>query len=206
MSALKNLFLIGLLGLPLGACSGEVVDVAKSPATDGGGVGSDTGTLPPTGDSGTNRPETGGDDASEWDGWSAGFASSSSGPPPTCASAAVACGAAFPGESAFTSSQDAANALVGQWSFCGQDASGFYPADQLGEEYAADGTYYELIAGSGGTLVRNMDPASISTWQIDLTPTNGIEVHTSGGGVQRSGGLSACPASLVMLGVEARID
>ena len=181
------------------------MDVAKSPETDSGGAGLETGT-PPGSDTGANKPETGGDDAGEWDGWSAGFASSSSGPPPTCASAAVACGAAFPGESAFTSSQDAANALVGQWSFCGQDASGFYPADQLGEEYAADGTYYELIAGSGGTLVRNMDPASISTWQIDLTPTNGIEVHTSGGGVQRSGGLSACPASLVMLGVEARID
>jgi hypothetical protein len=95
---------------------------------------------------------------------------------------------------------------VGQWSFCGQDPSEFYPPDQLGEEYASDGTYYELIAGPGGTLVRNMDPQTISTWQVDLTPNNGIEVHTSGGGVQRSGGLSDCPPSLVMLGVEARLD
>jgi len=206
MTPLKNLFLMGLLALPLAACSGEVVDVAKSPETDSGGA-LETGTSPtPGSEGGTNKPEAGGDDAGEWDGWSAGFASSASGPAPACASAAVACGAAFPGESAFGSSQDAANAIVGQWSFCGQDSSGFYPAGQLGEEYAADGTYYELIAGSGGMLVRNMDPESISTWQVDLTPNNGIEVHTSGGGVQRSGGLSACPPSLVMLGVEARID
>jgi hypothetical protein len=203
MRALKNLFLIGLLGLPLAACSGEVVDVAKSPQDDAG-PDAETGT-PPVPESGT-KAETGGDDGGEWDGWSAGFASSSSGPPPACASAALACGAAFPGQSAFTSSQDAANALVGQWSFCGQAQSGFYPPDQLGEEYAADGTYYELIAGSNGALVRNMDPQTISTWQVDLTPNNGIEVHTSGGGVQRSGGLSDCPPSLVMLGVEARLD
>src|ERR1019366_3568028 len=146
MRALKTLFLIGLLGLPLAACSGQVVDIAKSQPNDAGEGGTETGT-PPQPDSGKNTPETGGDGGSEWDGWSGGFASQASGPPPTCASAAVACGAPFPGQTPFASSQDAANALVGQWSFCGQDSSGFYPAGQLGEEYVADGTYYALIAG-----------------------------------------------------------
>ena len=212
MRALKSLFLIGLLGLPLAACSGEVVDIAKSQTNDAGEAGTEAGVpaQPDSGkttpDSGANTPEIGGDGGSEWDGWSGGFASQASGPPPTCASAAVACGAPFPGQTPFASSQDAANALVGQWSFCGQDSSGFYPPGQLGEEYVADGTYYSLIAGPNGTLARDMNPQSISKWQVDLTPDNGIEVHTSGGGVQRAGGLSACPPSLVMLGVEARIN
>jgi hypothetical protein len=81
----------------------------------------------------------------------------------------------------------------------------FYASGQLGEEYAADGTYYQLISGPGGQLVRNLDPTTIGTWAVDLNPNGGIEIHTYGDGVQRGGGLSVCPASLVVAGIiEAR--
>jgi hypothetical protein len=149
----------------------------------------------------------GADDAgsdAEWDGWSGAFASGSTSPPPACSSPALSCSDAFPGQTPFASAQEAADALVGQWSFCGQ-TSDFYPPGQLGEEYAADSTYYALIQGPNGTLVRNLDPTAISVWQVDLAPNGGIEVHTFGGGVQRGGGLSACPPSLVLLSVEARL-
>jgi hypothetical protein len=224
MDASNGLLFIGLIGMSLTACSGQV-DIARNadsggPAqtsqvgsgTSGGGTGnagsgassgsSSSGATPSEPDAGTITEPA---DAADWDGWSGSFASGSTGAPPSCSEAALACGVAFPGETPFATSQDAANALVGQWSFCGQTDPGFYGADQLGEEYAADGTYYQLIMGSGGQLVRNLDPQTISTWQIDLTPQGGVEIHTSGGGVQRSGGLSACPPSLVLLSVEARL-
>jgi hypothetical protein len=55
-------------------------------------------------------------------------------------------------------------------------------------------------------MERNLDPAWIGDWQVDLTPNNGLEVHTYHGGTQRGGGLSACPPSLVLVGaVEARV-
>jgi hypothetical protein len=208
MKPFHLLCLLCATGLSVAACSGKV-DIAKENPDDDSGTaeagGSSGGGHPPA-EAGPGEGGSTGDDGGAWDGWSAGFASSSSGPPPTCASAALACGAPFPGQSAFASSQDAANALVGQWSFCGESGDGFYAEGQLGEEYAADGTYYELIMGSNGQLVRNMDPAAIGTWQVDLTPDNGLEVHTFGGNDQRSGGLSACPPSLVLLGVVARLD
>jgi hypothetical protein len=196
-----------VLGFGLVACTGEV-DIAKTPSDGGGG----THVMPPVGDDGGDAPgyfdvisvpQDGALDDGGWDGWSAGFASEASGPPPSCASAPVACGQPFPGETPFATSQDAANALVGQWSFCGQSISGFYDPNQVGEEYVADGTYYELLMGPNGTLVRNLDPTFIGKWEIDLTPYNGIEIHV--GGRQLGGGLSACPPSLDLAFVETRI-
>jgi hypothetical protein len=201
MKTWNRSYVLCLLGLPLMACGGAV-DLAKPLASDGGAEASPPLPQP---ESGILADDAGEDAGSEWDGWSAGFASSASGPPPACASAATACGASFPGETAFASSQEAANALVGQWSFCGDTEPGFYAEGQLGEEYAADGKYYELIAGSGGAVQRNMDPAAIGTWAVDLAPNGSLEIHTFGDGVQRNGGLSACPPSLVLLGVESRL-
>jgi hypothetical protein len=198
MKNLKHAWLLGFLVCPLGACSGEVYIAS----TDGGTRGEEN--VEPE-EGGLDSPSEVGQTDAGWDGWSGSYASQASGPAPECNSAPLACGAAFPGQSGFATSQEAANALQGQWSFCGDTDSGFYPPGQLGEEYAADGTYYELVAGSNGQLVRNMDPSAIGTWQVDLTPNGGIEVHTFGGGVQRGGGLSACPQSLVLLGVESRI-
>ncbi len=196
--------LTALLG-SLAACNGEV-EIAKSPDD---GTGDDGGYD--AGDVAVNvPPDTGvspaNDASSGSDGWSGGFADEASAPPPPCGAKALACGEPFPGATAFASAQDAANALVGQWSFCDATNAGFYPAGQVGEEYAADGTYYELIADSAGGIQRNMDPSAIGTWQVELAANNGIEVHTYGGGVQRPGGLSACPLSLVLIGVEARIQ
>ena len=59
--------------------------------------------------------------------------------------------------------------------------------------------------GSGGQLQRNLDPVYIADWQVMLRPNNGVEIYTHNGGVQRGGGLSACPPSLVLVGVEVRI-
>jgi hypothetical protein len=54
-------------------------------------------------------------------------------------------------------------------------------------------------------LERNLDPTTIGNWEVKLRPRDGVEVHTYNDGVQRGGGLSACPPSLVLLAVEARI-
>jgi hypothetical protein len=182
------------VGLWLTACGGNV-DIAQSPP-DGGAHG---------GDDGGSTADDGGSAEDAWDGWSGGFADKASGPPPSCSSTALPCGDPFPGMTRFTSSQEAANALVGKWSFCGQPA--FPPsATQLGEEYTADGTYYQLMMGSNGQLVRNLDPTTSGNWGIDLAPLMQVEIHTMNGNVQRTGGLSACPPSLVIGGVvEARI-
>ncbi len=191
------------LTLSLAACTGQI-DIAESRdsgqenRTPDGATTPEAGNTPPF----EAGPGTGGDAGDVWDGWSSGFASKASGPPPACASAPLACGAAFPGETPFATSQDAANALVGRWSFCGQ-ATDFPSPGQVGEEYAADGTYYSLVMGPNGQMQRNLDPAYITHWQVDLIPGGGIEFHT--GGVQQPGGLSACPPSLVLSVVEARI-
>jgi hypothetical protein len=198
MKALERWSSVGVLGLAFAACAGAVT-TQRTTATDSGVEGGSRGRGSSSGSGELDATLT------EWDGWSEASVSEASGPPPTCSSPALVCGVPFPGATPFASSQDAANALVGRWSFCGADSSGFYPTYQLGEEYAADGTYYELIGGSGGQLLRNLDPVSIGNWEIDLAPNNAIEVHTFGGGTQRGGGLSACPPSLVLLGVEARL-
>jgi hypothetical protein len=139
------------------------------------------------------------------DGWGGVGATEASAPPPACGEPTLACGALFPGATSFATAQDAANALVGRWSFCGTDTGGFYPPDQLGEEYTADGTYYQLIADASGQLQRNLDPLAIGNWEVKLLTTGGVEIHTYNGGTQRGGGLSACPPSLDLLGVEARL-
>lgn len=185
---------IGFLSLAIAACGGRVSGPGSSGG--GGGGGGANGSLPP------GETDTG--DAGEaWDGWSRNAASGASGPAPACDEQPVACGQLFPGETSFTNSQEAANALVGRWLFC--QPSDFHPSDQIGEEYAADGTYYALIEGPNGQPARDLNPESISHWQIDLTPDDGIEVHTHDGGVQVGGGLSACPASLDLVVLEQRI-
>jgi hypothetical protein len=200
------------LGLLAGAgCGGQTAGPGNHSAGDDGGA-SDTGTpIVDTGapdeaaphDAGGGAPD---DSTVEGDGWNGTPATEASAPPPACGSADLACGSPFPGATACATSQDAANALVGQWSFCGEDSSGFYPPDQVGEEYAADGTYYQLIAGTAGGMQRNLDPTTISRWQVELMANDAIEVHTGNtGGIQRGGGLSACPPSLVLLGVEAKV-
>jgi hypothetical protein len=193
MKTSRSLPLVCFLAAPLmGACGGGV-DIAK---TDGGGAGGgaqDDASLPSDAQG----------HVTIWDG---GFVSGASGSPPTCNQAPLACTGAFPGQPTFASAQDIANAFVGQWSFCGRSGLFFAAPGQLGEEYAADGTYYALISGSGGQLVRNLDPTTIGTWAVRLNPNGGgLEIHTFGGNVQRSGGVSVCPAALVVGGnVEAR--
>jgi hypothetical protein len=176
------------------ACGGTVSQ--KGTPTDGGHKAGSVG--------GSDGDEQLDATVAEWDGWSGAAVGKASAPAPACDLPALSCGTPFPGATPFSSSQEAANALVGRWSFCGDEASGFYPTYQVGEEYALDGTYYQLVGGTGGQLLRNLDPASMGNWEIDLGPGGVIEVHTFKGGVQRSGGLSACPPSLVLLGVEAR--
>lgn len=139
------------------------------------------------------------------------WATMATGQPPACSQPPVTCGGAFPGSGAFASSQDAANAIVGQWSFCGDEdggvGGGFYGPGQAGEEYTADGTYYQLVVGPGGTLVRNLDPTTISNWELQLLPHGALEIHTGMfGGDQRQGGLSACPPSLITIGLETRVN
>ena len=102
----------------------------------------------------------------------------------------------------FATSQDAADAIVGRWAFCPGDTSGFYPAYQVGEEYASDGTYYALVSGPNGRLVRDADPRSMGTWEVKLADRGVLEGHTYGGGVQRSADLSACPRALDTIGLE----
>jgi hypothetical protein len=102
----------------------------------------------------------------------------------------------------FPTSEDAADAIVGRWAFCPGGTSGFYPADQLGEEYASDGTYYQLVADPNGQLVRNSDPRTVGTWEVKLADRGVLEVHTYGNGTQRSADLSACPRALDAIGLE----
>jgi hypothetical protein len=187
-----------LLAVPV-ACVGQV-EIAKNNDDAGHEEGNEGGSVIGN-EAGSTLPLDAG-----WDGWSGAAVGTATGPAPACSMPALACGAAFPGEGDFANSQEAANALVGKWSFCGQTTEGFYPAEQVGEEYASDGTYYELIAGSNGQMVRNMDPANIGTWQIDLTPNGGVEVHTFGGDTQRGGGLSSCPPALDLLFVETKVN
>jgi hypothetical protein len=101
---------------------------------------------------------------------------------------------------------EAANTLVGRWAFCGMDTSGFYPPDQLGEEFAADGTYYQLVAGANGSLVRSADTRTMGTWEIKLQQQNdSLAIHTYGDGVQRYGSLSTCPRTLTTIGLEVPV-
>lgn len=141
-------------------------------------------------------------DASDdgWDGPGANMATSSG---PACNEAPPPCGSLAPAPTAFATAQDAANAIVGRWAFCpGGDTSGFYPPDQVGEEFAPDGTYYQLVADSSGQLVRNADPRTVGTWEVKLSANDVVEVHTYGNGVQRPVDLSACPRALDALGLE----
>ncbi|HTQ46779.1 MAG TPA: hypothetical protein VMI75_28690, partial [Polyangiaceae bacterium] len=80
--------------------------------------------------------------------------------------------------------------------------NGFYPAYQVGEEFAADGTYYALVPGGNGTLTRDVDSRSIGTWEVKLGDHGVLEVHTYGNYVQRTANLSACPRALDTIGLE----
>jgi len=76
------------------------------------------------------------------------------------------------------------------------------PAYQVGEEFAADGTYYALVPGGNGTLTRDVDSRSIGTWEVKLGDHGVLEVHTYGNYVQRTANLSACPRALDTIGLE----
>jgi hypothetical protein len=212
---MRTLGILAVLGAA--ACGGAVSPTGEVMEPPGGSSGSGSSGSSGSGSSGSSGGSSGGgpggssggvpddDGGIPDDGWSGAGATEASAEPPACASPNLACGDAFPGTMGFATAQDAANALVGRWSFCGSDSSGFYPPDQLGEEYAADGTYYQLIAGTGGQLQRNLDPTAIGNWEVKLLPRGGVEIHTYNDGTQRGGGLSACPLSLELLGVEARV-
>jgi hypothetical protein len=143
------------------------------------------------------------DDAGAYDdGWNGPGANTSNGAVVACSEPAPPCGSLAPMPSVFASAQEAANVIVGRWSFCPGNTSGFYPPDQVGEEFAPDGTYYQLVADATGRLVRNADPRTVGTWEVKLGPNDVVEVHTYGNGIQRAVDLSACPRALDALGLE----
>jgi hypothetical protein len=198
MTVLKTCLPIAFLGFVLAACGGRVQGGPGSSGSGGGASGANSPGQAAAGDDSVPA-----DAGGAWDGWSGNAVSGATGSMPACQAPPVACGQSFPGATAFASSQEAANALVGRWLFCAQ--SDFYPPGQIGEEFLADGTYYELDMGPGGQPQRNLDPENISHWQIDLAPNGAVEIHTFGGGVQVGGGLSACPASLDLVVTEQRM-
>jgi hypothetical protein len=200
------------LAFALVACGGQV-EVTIEALGDGPGLGlgdagpPDSNTLihnPPDGTDGgvgANRAPDGGMGSSDalifFD--ASGFAGESTGPPPACSLSPLSCGAPFPGETAFATAQDVANAIVGRWQTC---AGGWG-----GEEFAADGTHYQL-RGQGASLQRNLDPTTIGRWDVGIFGNPGgvasIAVYVSnvegipaGASLLRTGGLSACPPYLV---------
>src|SRR5262249_12671920 len=112
-----------------------------------------------------------------------------------CTASPATCASLFPGATSFGSAADAADALVGRWQFCGKYHSG--PADWAGEEFAADGKHYGLVADSSGNLVRDVSPADIDDWSLTLAASGGFELII---GNQDEGvaGLSVCPRVLTV--------
>lgn len=138
------------------------------------------GRLTGVGDGGTGGGGGGGE------GGGGGGGQSCSLPPATCTDV-------FPGATAFGTDTEAAEALVGRWVYC-------QGPPNYAEEYASDGTYYQLIEGDDGGFTRNLDPTLIGGWTVQLQPNHGIEViiERSGGTSYNTGGLSTCPRSMVM--------